>query len=280
MLNALRIIIRNGSFILFLVLQIICFYWIISYNQKQNKIYLYTAQLYATVLKNKYQNLTSYFSLKDKADQIADDNAKLLSRLLNLEATQKSDSTILDSTLSKTMVQPYTVLSARVINNSLSRKNNYLTLNKGGLDGLSPGMAVITLSGLVGIVTDTTRHFATVMSLLHSNSRISCSLKRSGFFGSLIWKDRDPSILQLEDIQKYADVRIGDTLVTSGYSIVFPKGLTIGYVKSFYAEPGAFTYTIIVSPSQDLTTVDRVYVINNNLKEEKEHLESLTREYE
>ena len=280
MLNALRIIVKNGSFILFLILQSICFYWIISYNQKQNKIYLYTAQLYATILKNKYQGFTSYFSLKDKADQIAEDNAKLFSRLLNLEAIEKSDSMQLDSTKSNAMINTYSVLSARVINNSLSRKNNYLTLNKGGLDGVSPGMAVVTLNGLVGIITDTTSHFSTVMSLLHSNSRISCSLKRSGFFGSLIWKDRDPSILQLEDIQKYADVRIGDTLITSGYSIVFPKGLTIGYVKNYFAEPGSFTYTIIVTPSQNLTALDRVYIINNRLKEEKEYLESITRENE
>ncbi len=282
MLDALRIIVKNGSIILFLVLQLLCLFWIVTYNQKQGEIYFFSLQLAADALEKKVQNITSYISLRDQINEVRNENAVLLEKLLNERHSHSSQPEInpgTDSTLGL-FGASYRVLAANVINNSISRKNNYLTLDKGGADGVNPGMAVITPKSIVGIVTDTSRHFCLVMSLLHSNSRVSAKLKRSGFFGSLIWKESDPRDLSLEDIQKYADVLVGDTVVTSGFSIIFPEGLPIGIVTSLGTEPGAFTYSIKVRLFESLSSVRSVYLIDNPFKDEKKSLEKKRQEDE
>lgn len=282
MLDALRIIVKNGSIILFLVLQLLCLFWIVTYNQKQGEIYFFSLQLAADALEKKVQNVTSYISLRDQINEVREENAALLQKFLNEKQHQASLPATGDSTDSTTgdLEASYRVLAANVINNSISRKNNYLTLDKGGAQGVNPGMAVITSKSIVGIVTDTSRHFSLAMSLLHSNSRISAKLKRSGFFGSLIWKEFDPRNLSLEDIQKYADVLVGDTVVTSGFSIIFPEGLPIGIVTSLGTEPGAFTYSIRVRLFESLSSVRSVYLIDNRYKDEKEELEKKRQEDE
>jgi rod shape-determining protein MreC len=280
MLDALRIIVKNGSIILFLVLQLLCLFWIVTYNQKQGEIYFFSLQLAADALEKKVQNVTSYISLRDQISEVREENAALLQKFLNEKQHQASLPATADSSDSTTgdLEASYRVLAANVINNSISRKNNYLTLDKGGAQGVNPGMAVITSKSIVGIVTDTSRHFSLAMSLLHSNSRISAKLKRSGFFGSLIWKESDPRNLSLEDIQKYADVLVGDTVVTSGFSIIFPEGLPIGIVTSLGTEPGAFTYSIRVRLFESLSSVRSVYLIDNRYKDEKEELEKKRQE--
>ncbi len=282
MLDALRIIVKNGSIILFLVLQLLCLFWIVTYNQKQGEIYFFSLQLAADALEKKVQNVTSYISLRDQISEVREENAALLQKFLNEKQNQASLPASADSTDSTMggLESSYRVLAANVINNSISRKNNYLTLDKGGAQGVNPGMAVITSKSIVGIVTDTSRHFSLAMSLLHSNSRISAKLKRSGFFGSLIWKESDPRNLSLEDIQKYADVLVGDTVVTSGFSIIFPEGLPIGIVTSLGTEPGAFTYSIRVRLFESLSSVRSVYLIDNQYKDEKEELEKKRQEDE
>ena len=275
MLNALRLIVKNGSIILFICLQIICFYWIIQYNQKQKDVYLYSSQLYANKINTKVQSVSDYFRLQKQNDSLIKENANILTKYLTVVSKAYYDtSAILSDSFN------YKVFSARVVNNSISRRNNMITLDKGKLDGINVGMGVVTGKGLVGIVTDVSDHFSLVMSLLHTRSRISCKLLRSGFFGTLIWNGKNPDHLQLEDIQRYADVQIGDSVVTSGYSIIFPQNLLIGVVKEFHVEPGAFTYSMDITPTQSFYQLDKVYIINHPYKEEKQLLESKADNYE
>ena len=280
MLNALRILIKNGSVLLFILLQLLCFYWIVKYNQNQSKIYFYSKQLIASNILDRYNNFKTYIHLKELSDSLAAENAILLTKSFNKIPVYSKDSLTIDSSQSNLFYSSYNVVPARVINNSISKRNNTITLDKGGAAGISPGMGVVTNKGIVGIVIDTSAHFSLVMSVLHSNSRISSRLSRCGFFGSLIWTSRDPSVLNLADIQKYADVKLGDSIVTSGYSIIFPENLLIGFVDAYKVEAGSFTYTINVKLSQPLSSIDRVYIIGNKLKGEKEFLESQSEKYE
>ncbi len=274
MLNALRVIVRNGSLLLFVILQIICFYWIINYNQKQKQIYNFSTQWHATKVTSKYQSLVSYFNLKVENEKLKDENAGLLKKLF-LQSSFDVDTSSLDSLKSR-----INIISATIIDNSVAKRNNMITLDKGILDGVDVGMGVVSSNGVVGIITDVSDHFSLVMSLLHSKSRISCQLPHCGFFGTLVWNGLDPNILQLEDIQRYADVRKGDSIVTSGYSIVFPKNILVGTVKDFTVESGSFSYTIQVIPNQSFFNLSRVYIINHVYKEEKEFLEKKADNYE
>jgi rod shape-determining protein MreC len=252
-----RVIVQHGSLVLFVLLQSLCLIWVVKYNQPQQKIYLYSYQLMASSLQSKVQHSLEYISLRKKNDSLAKENARLLEKLVNSAEGEKKK---MDSFHLPALPGPYKVLSARVINNSLDRRNNMITLDRGGRDGIAPGMGVVTAAGIVGIVTDTSQRYSLVMSL--------------------VWEGHDPAIMRLKAIQKYADVRMGDTVVTSGYSVVFPKDLAIGTVSMHRVSPGSFTYDIDVRLSQPMTKLDQVYVIINEQKEEKLELERKFSRYE
>jgi rod shape-determining protein MreC len=273
-----KLVIQNGSLVLFIVLQSVSLFWVVKYNQDQQKIYLHSYQLMMGNVQSRYQKMISYFNLRHQYDSLAIENARLLSRMLNapLMPVTLKDS-LPDSGPNKL---EYEIIPARVINNSLDKRNNMITLDKGGKDKIAPGMGVITSQGVVGIVTDTSSNYAFVMSMLHGGTSISARLKRCGFIGSMVWNGRDPSIMSLQAVQKYADVRLGDTVVTSGYSIVFPKNLLIGTVDFYKVEEGSFTYKINVKLNQPMTNLDQVYVIRNNNSGEKEELEKRILRYE
>lgn len=273
-----NLIVQHGSVVLFIILQSLCLFWVVKYNQTQQKIYLHSYQLMVGGVQARYQNLVSYFNLRQRYDSLAVEHARLISHSLN----QSQKSGLTEDTIFSISTNPiiYKLISAKVINNSTDKRNNMITLDKGGRDSIVPGMGVITPKGMVGIVTDTSAHFSLVISLLHGNTNISAKLKRDRFFGSLVWKGKDPSIMNLEAIQKYAKVQRGDTVVTSGYSIVFPENLLIGFVDDYKVEEGSFTYKINVALSQSLTNLEQVYVISNNNKGEKEALEKRMLQYE
>ncbi len=273
-----KIVIQNGSLVLFIVLQSLCLFWVVKYNQDQQKIYLHSYQLMMGGIQSRYQKLVSYFYLKNQYDSLAVENAKLISNKLNFGGSLSMQSDSIIETGPNKLV--YQVIPARVINNSLNKRNNMITLDKGGKDHVAPGMGVITTRGIVGIVTDTSAHYCLVMSLLHGGTSISARLKSCGFIGSLVWNGRDPSIMSLQAVQKYADVRLRDTVVTSGYSIVFPKNLMIGLVDFYKVEEGSFTYKINVRLNQAMTNLDQVYIISNNNSGEKEELEKRILRYE
>ncbi|MCC6816531.1 MAG: rod shape-determining protein MreC [Saprospiraceae bacterium] len=275
MLDALRIIVKNGALVLFLILQIICFYWIVKYNQRQSQIYFYSGQVYSNLISLQYQSILNYFSLQQKNDSLAEENKLLLKR--TFDQINKSNLDTQLHTLSKNL---YEIIPANVVNNSLVKRNNTITLDKGSNDGVSKGMGVITVQGVVGIITDVSEHFSLVLSLLHSKSRISCKIPKSGFIGTMVWDGKDPMKLQLEDIQRYALINIGDSIVTSGYSIIFPQDISVGKITSFHVEPGAFTYTIEATPTQSFFNLDQVYIINHPYRSEKENLEHQSEKYE
>lgn len=273
-----RVIVQNGSLVLFVLLQSISLLWVVKYNQPQRKIFLHSYQLLATSLQSRINASVHYFSLKDRYDSLARENALLLEKHFHNTSIQKKTEDTLK--IYESADGMFKIIPARVINNSLDKRNNMITLDKGGKHGVSPGMGVITSKGIVGIVTDTSHRYSLVLSVLHEGTSISARLKRCGFFGPLVWEGRDPAIMSLQAIQKYADVRMGDTVVTSGYSVVFPKNLLIGTVSLYRINQGSFTYEIDVNLSQPMTNIDQVYVIANENKFEKLDLEKKISRYE
>jgi rod shape-determining protein MreC len=185
-----------------------------------------------------------------------------------------------DTALNRTAVndtnfnQQYSYIVSKVINNSVNRRNNYLTLNKGSLSGVKPEMGVITTNGIVGIIKDVSPHYSTVMSLLHSRSSVSARFKNNNYFGAMIWEDNnDPTTATLSDIPKHIQFKIGDTLVTTAYSTVYPENIFLGTVKSSTIKAGANFYTITIKLSTDFYSLTHVYIVDNLFKKEQQLLE-------
>ena len=157
---------------------------------------------------------------------------------------------------------------AHVINNSISHPFNYLTINKGSSDGIKPELGVIDRNGVVGIVSTTGAHSARVISLLNPHFRLSCKIKRSDYFGSLVWDGANPSQALLEELPRHTVFEPGDTIVTSGYSAVFPSGLPVGVIIGADTDRNQNFFTLRVRLLADFTTLGNVQVVINNQAEE------------
>lgn len=273
MQNLIQFLFRHGVFFLFLLLEVICLYLVVRSNAKQQEIFLTSSNRITGKLYEKTDEFIEYWQLKESVDSLARENARLRKLLYAAKSGQKIDA---EGSFDSVFLEQYSIVPARVINNSISSIKNYITLDKGADHGIIPGMGVIDEHGIVGIISDASRSFARVISILHSDAMISASIKRNRYFGSLVWKGFNPRMMVLEAIPKHAEIFVGDTVETSGFSRIFPKGLMIGTVERFRIDKGSNFYTVDVRLINDLSNVQQVYVISNALKEEQAQLEEGT----
>ncbi len=220
--------------------------------------------------------MTSYFNLHDNNEDLNRRNAELQrevlilqEQLMRLEEISTTKSPVLKDSL-----EHYQIVTAHVINNSVMRPNNYITINRGSLDGISPEMGVIDQNGVVGVVNIVGEHNARLISLLNPNFRLSCKLKNNEAFGSLVWDGVDPRYALLEELPRHTVYHRGDTIVTSGYSTVFPQGIPVGIVESNDKEHNTNFFTLKVRLMSDFSTLNNVQVIINNQSSEIRRIEA------
>ena len=237
MQNLLAFLARNGVFLVFIGLEIICFNLVINNNQRQKQIYHETSMAFSAGIQKRVASLTDYWALGSVNDSLRNENARLRQDVLNKKLAASPTRGSRGQAFNR-----FDVIPTSVIQNSVGLRNNYITLDKGSSDGIHPGMGVLALHGPIGIVVATTPRYSKVMSLLHSNSAISASLRSKGHFGSLRWRNADPRIMELDAIPKHAQMMIGDTVVTSGYSKIFPSDIMIGIVDTFWLPRGSNFY--------------------------------------
>jgi rod shape-determining protein MreC len=170
--------------------------------------------------------------------------------------------------------QQYEYIPAIVVNNSITKRNNYITLNRGSDHGIVPEMGVISESGIVGIVMNVSEHYCTVLSLLNNNCKISAKIKKNGAFGSLVWDGNDPRYARLLDVNKHVPITGNDEIITSNFSTIFPEGIPIGRIYSHSLDAGYNFHTIKVELNTDFGTVSSVYIIRNLIKNEQLNLEN------
>jgi rod shape-determining protein MreC len=267
MVNLLYFLTRYGSLLTFLLLGFLSLYLIVRFNQTQRDIYFNSSRFYSGVLLEKTNQVAYLTSMQRVADSLAAENAQLYSRLYNQLASPAF------AGIEDTLLSAFDFLPARIIKNSFHLPNNNLTLNKGEQDGVREGMGVMLPQGVLGIVRSTSPRFSRVISLLNSQSHISVASSRSGAFGSLTWDGRDPGIVILEEVPKHQDITLGDTIITSGFSAIFPRDIPIGTVQGFYVPPGSSTYRIEVRMFADLTRINQAYIIRNLHMDELQQLE-------
>ena len=230
MKNLLAFVIKHNFIFIFLSLQIVCAWLMVQNNGFQGSHILNSSNNAVATVYQTAHNTSEYFSLRQENDKLAKENAVLRNFLrsnysiLPLTEFKKRD------TLYK---QQYSYQSAKVVNSSVNKRRNFLTLNVGSALGVARDMAVMSSDGIVGIVTDVSENFASVMSLLHKDVRVNCQLKKDGSYGPLIWDGKDYRYCLLTDIPTHAKIKAGDTVITSELSGIFPEGIMVGTIESY-----------------------------------------------
>ena len=214
-------------------------------------------------------SVSGYFGLKAENDRLAAENAALRAQLAESYISYTDSVFVVNDTVYK---QRYTYTEAQVMKNSWTQQNNYIMINKGSDHGVEPDMAVISPQGIVGIVVSTSPNFATVMPVLHSDSRNSVKVRRTGVSGSLVWDGLNYQYAQIVDITTAYQINEGDTIVTSGQANDFPEGIPVGYVKSAEPNQGTGFYKVSIRLATDFNKLDHVYIIDNRFREEQQKL--------
>lgn len=278
--NLLRLFIRNGGFVTFVLLEVFCFFMVIQFNERQNAIFAHTSTVIGGNLLEKRQRVSDYVGLQERVDSLVQENARLMADISNARMVQlpyrDTFVTILYDTISRIdsirhrAIRPeFRYISARVISNSISSANNWMMINRGSSDGVSPNMAVVSGKGIVGIVRHVDTDFSMVMSVLHRQTKLSAALpKHERAFGTLLWEGGDPMAMTLKYIPKHIRVLTGEPVTTSGFSAMFPKGLELGFIESAPEQDPEFPNFLVakVRLKQDMSTVQDVYIVQNLFK--------------
>ena len=275
MRNLLNFLLKYNHWFLFILLEVISFVLLFRFNHYQHSVYFSSANAVAGKVYEVSGGITSYFHLKSVNEDLLDRIMELEQQNHNLEdalGRHLSDSTELNS-IRNLPNTDYQVFKARVINNSLNLVDNYITLNRGSKDGIRPEMGVVDGNGVVGIVYDTSSHYSRVISVLNSKSSISCKIVGSEYFGYLKWEYGDSRYAYLKDLPRHAEFNLGDTVVPSGYSTVFPEGIMIGTVDDMADSNDGLSYLLKVKLATDFGKVSEVRVIARTGQHEQKELE-------
>jgi rod shape-determining protein MreC len=278
--NIFLFIRRYFNFLFFLVLQIIALSFLFRYNKFHEAAFMGIANELTGRVSSRYSNVQYYFHLKKTNEALAAQNEQLLNQMKsNFQPADTAVQVVVDTTYVDTsgIQRRYVWRAARVVNNSVSLKNNYITIHRGEDQGVRKDMGVISPEGIVGMVVNTSENYAVVMTMLNRQSSVSAKLKKGGEIGKVQWDGRSPDNVTMMNIPKSAEVAKGDSVVTSGYSLSFPPGILIGTVTNVVEDKTSNFVTLQIKPSTNFYNVEYVMVVDNLQKEEQKKLEEATR---
>ncbi len=284
MKNLFKLIYRYHVVFLFILLETLSLSMVVTYNSYQRATFFDSSNFLSGTIFEKFSSYLQVFEFKQVNLKMAEENAVLRSALHQMllksnRGTYNSSDSIYLPRIAKdsSMKAVYRFTTARVINNSVNQQHNFITLNKGRHDGVKPDMGVIANGQVVGLVTNVSENFSTVISLLNSKWKISAKIKRNNYFGSLSWDGKDYRRVQLNEMPYHVPVQNGDTVVTTGYSSSFPEGLIIGTISDFSIGTGSNFYKIEVMLGADFKNLVIVGLVENKQINEIKQLESLNK---
>lgn len=271
MRNLIRFIVRYHFFILFLIFEILSIFLFIQNNRFQKASFLNFTNEVGGAIHKRVNGISEYLNLRTQNEGLVLENADLRNQLSKARRSDTVRTTLVRDTIWKVQ---YEYLPARVVENSVNQQNNHLVIEGGALHGIQPGMAVICPTGAVGITKAVSPNYSLVISVLNRSFKLSTRISRNGYFGSLIWPGTDDREASLTEIPFHVDLKKGDSLVTSGYSAIFPPGIPVGIIQSFTKPAGTNFYEIQVSLATDFRKLGHVYVVKNLMAEEFRQLEN------
>lgn len=275
MRNLFNFLIKYNYWFLFILLEVASFALLVRFNQYQKGVFFTSANVVTGKIYKMSSNLTSYFHLKTANEELLDRNTLLEQEIIKLEwaLREYSSDSMSIASIKEAPNTELDIFKAHVIRNSLNMPDNYITLDKGSNDGIQPEMGVVSGTGVVGIVYMVSPHYSTVISLLNSKSSISCKIQGSGYFGYLEWEGSNSRFSYLKDLPRHAEFSLGDTVITSGYTSVFPEGIIIGTVDDIKDSNDGLSYLLRVKLATDFGKLNNVRVISRSGKQEQSDLE-------
>lgn len=266
---------RNKNFLFFLLLEGIALFFTFQSHTYHKSKFVNSANVVTGALYQKVSNFKDYLLLKEENNRLAQENVYLKNLieknrgLAGQGIELKTDSIFVSDSLVK---QKYFYYSAKIINNEYNKSNNYLTINIGSKSGIGPEMGVINQTGIVGITKIVSENYATVLSVLNVSANINVKLKNSHHFGTLSWDTKDFNRVQLLDMPIQAKLKIGDTIVTGGKSLIFPEGIPVGSIVDFERVNSIYT-RVDITLFNDMSALGYVEIIRNFDREEILRLE-------
>ncbi len=277
MRNLIILLRQFQTFFLFLLLEIICFYIILSNNNYQQSSYFNSARHMSASLLSRKQRMVDFIHLHRINDSLASENARLRQQLGIIEIENPlHDTSIIASSPRDTIKvdHKYSYLSAKVINNIVDQKRNYITLDKGQKDGVQKNHAVITPQGVVGKISHVSEHYSVAVSIISDRFNLSAMVK-DGNMGRVFWDGKHTNQLVLSGISQSVKLKVNDSVYTSGYSDHIPQNILIGKVLK---STGPNTY--LLRTAVNFKNVHYVYIISETISEEKKQIELIATENE
>ena len=270
MRDLLDFLFKYSKWLLFVIYVVASCVLLFRNNPYQHHIFLTSANTVSATVYGTAENVTSYFHLRDINDDLQAQNARLEAELLELQKKlgRYELEASFDSIMNDTIKLQYDFILADVISNSITRGHNYITIEKGRRDGIKPEMGVVDQNGVVGVVNVVGEHASRIISLLNPKMRLSCKIKGSEYFGSLVWDGKNPEEAVLEEMPRHEKFKKGDTIVTSGYSARFPPGIPVGTIVSHAKEHDDNFYALRIKLFTDFNRLSTVRVITNDMNEE------------
>jgi len=272
MRNLFQFISRYYFFFLFLLLFILAIIITGSRQHYQQALMWHSANKIAGQLHQARERVVSYFSLRQVNEKLLEENTQLRDQLEENFILSDDSVYIAPDTIYK---RRFTYMHAGVINNSINRRNNHITLNKGQLHGIRPNMGIMTHDGVAGIITAVSENFSLAMSLLHSEVMLSVKIKKNEHIGSLQWEGENYRTAHMSYIPPHVDLQTGEEVVTSGLSAIFPENIPIGHITDWEIRRGESFYTARIELNMDFNTLSYVYIVKDLMQEELEDLQEL-----
>lgn len=272
MRNLITFLLRNSAWFLFIFLEIICFYFIFQHNAYQRSVFLNSSNDLVGRVYLISGSVQSYFGLREKNKELLDINGELQAQIWSLEkvlADQNLDSLRTSAILADSLNNfNYEFIPAMVVNNSVALKNNYITINKGENDGVAKEMGVISHKGVVGVVRGTSKNFAVIQPILNTDAFLSCKIKDTNAPGTLVWDAKDYRYASLEGFPRFEKFEKGDTIVTSGFSNIFPQGIIVGVVEDSEPQSDDNFLKLKVKLMSNFGNLQNVLIIKNSPRDE------------
>lgn len=271
MRNLLEFLAKYNHWFVFLILEVVSMVLLFQYNSYQGSAWFSSANAVTGKLYEWDANVETFFSLTKVNQELTQRNA-----YLEQEVQKLSDSLVSvtkDSSIYHrdqfALLRNYRLIPAKVVANSIDKPGNLMTIDKGSADGIHKDMGVISGTGVVGIVYLVAEHYAIVIPVLNTKSNISCMIQNRGYLGYLRWKGGVSDLAYLEEVPRHAHFKLGDYVVTSGYSAVFPPGVRVGRILHVFNSADGLSYRVQLRLSTDFARLRDVCVIDDTAMKER-----------